>query len=71
MGKVLTKTMWNLSQFSDVDFAIKDMFFFLPVGGANSVPPIHLDGPKCCWILSSKCDIKLQGKHISGWWFGT
>ena len=45
--------------------------FFLPVGGANSVPPIHLDGPKCCWILSSKCDIKLQGKHISGWWFGT
>ena len=30
MGKVLTKTMWNLSQFSDVDFAIKDMIFFYP-----------------------------------------
>jgi len=67
MGKVLTKAMWNLSQFSDVDFAIKDMFFFLnrrdPWEALISVPPIHLDGPKCCWILSFKCDIKLQGKQ--------
>lgn len=42
MGKVLTKAMWNLSQFSDVDFAIKDMFFFKPerpVGGANFCSP--------------------------------